>query len=161
MRPTVSPPRLHRGYTLIELVVAMTVAAVLVAIALPSFQAFAANQSIRTASYTVTSSLILTRSEAVKRNAQVTIAAVGGVWTNGWTVTSGGQSLLAVPALTQKTPIGASAPPAITFDGSGRVVGAAGQIQIPLSVQAGGQLVQRCITLDVSGMPKTVVGACA
>jgi type IV fimbrial biogenesis protein FimT len=148
------------GYTLFEMIITMMIAGILVAIGVPAFQSFTANQSIRTAGYSVTSSLLLARSEAVKRNAQITITPVAGGWSQGWTIAAPSETIQTMPALTHGTAIGSAAPASITFTATGRVSGA-GTVQLPLSVTAGGQVVNRCISLDPAGMPRTIVGACS
>ena len=67
--------------------------AILAVAAAPSFSSLIANQRVRGASLDLTSALLLARSEAVKRNATVTLAATGAAWTAGWAVTAGAETV--------------------------------------------------------------------
>jgi type IV fimbrial biogenesis protein FimT len=67
--------------------VTVAIAAILMAIAAPSFSIFIDNQKLLTTATEFYSAVNMTRSEAIKRGAQVTLAANDGVaWTSGWTV---------------------------------------------------------------------------
>ncbi len=61
----------HAGFTLIELIVALAIFSVLVALGLPSFKVWTQNAQIRTAAGAVQNGLQLARGEAVRRNALV------------------------------------------------------------------------------------------
>lgn len=86
--------RLERGFTLVELLIAMALLAILVRLAAPSFSQ--AIMTSRLGSYTnsFVASTQLARSEAVKRNAPVTLCrsadglscAGSGDWAQGWIV---------------------------------------------------------------------------
>ena len=83
------------GFTLIELLVVITVTATMLSLAIPSFRNFIGSQRVKAVSYDLTTSLVLARSEAVKRNADVTVApAAASDWTQGWSVTVGGATTL-------------------------------------------------------------------
>ncbi|MFN4005772.1 MAG: GspH/FimT family pseudopilin [Hylemonella sp.] len=79
-----------RGFTLIEIMVVVTVLAVLASLVAPSFRNMILSNRVATAASALQVSLNLARSEAVRRgaDARVTIAANGaaGQWDNGWTV---------------------------------------------------------------------------
>jgi type IV fimbrial biogenesis protein FimT len=90
-----------QGFTIIEVIVTMTVAGILMMFAVPAFNAFIQNQRITTAANSLVLSLNLARSEAIKRDQStgVTVCAStdgltcnGTSWTKGWIVidTSGG-----------------------------------------------------------------------
>jgi len=61
------------GFTLPELLIVLTVLAVLMAAGLPSFGEFVRNQRLKTASFDLFSTLVMSRSEAINRNASVTV----------------------------------------------------------------------------------------
>lgn len=60
-----------RGFTLIELAIAMVIMAVLLALALPSYTTYIENAKVRTAAQAFLSGLQTARSEAVNRNTSV------------------------------------------------------------------------------------------
>ena len=80
------------GVTLIELLVSIAILAVLMTVAVPSFQTFMVSNQVSAFSDHLYASLLLTRSEAIKRNGRVMIckssdgATCTGNWNNGWIV---------------------------------------------------------------------------
>ena len=88
------------GFTLVELMVTVAVLAILLAIALPNYQAFVLNSRMTAQANDFLASLQLARSEAVKRNAPVSVNAIDGDWANGWEIADAGGNVLRVhPAL--------------------------------------------------------------
>ena len=75
------------GFTLIEIMITIAIAGILAAVALPSFGNMKKNNCLTTSVNSLVSSLQRARSEAVKRRTNVTVAAVGGNWSNGWDIT--------------------------------------------------------------------------
>jgi len=67
------------GFTLIELMIAIVIVAVLLAIAMPSFRTFLLNAQIRSASESMHAGLNLARTESLKRNARVSMWLVNGI----------------------------------------------------------------------------------
>ncbi|MBL1376849.1 GspH/FimT family pseudopilin [Zobellella iuensis] len=67
----------HAGLTLVELLVGMAVLAVLLVIAVPSFQTLRQQYLVRSAGMVVYSDLQLARSESIKRNRAVTVCFTG------------------------------------------------------------------------------------
>ena len=76
----------QRGFTFLELMITLTVAAILSTLAFPSFVTMTKNNRLTTQANDFILALNLTRSEAVKRGTSATITAKTGGWTNGWTV---------------------------------------------------------------------------
>ena len=144
-----------RGFTLTELMIVLAVAAVLVAAALPSYNDFVRNQRVKTASFDVFSSLVYARSEAVTRNASVTMTRTGVSWASGWTITESGGSVLrsqeALPSIT------ITGPASVVYTGTGRLSAAVGTFQISAT---GSTITTRCISIDLSGRPVTKAAAC-
>ena len=67
----------------------LVVAAILAAIALPSLANVLAAQRLRAAGSDLVTSLLVARSEAIKRKARVEVAPQApGDWTSGWRVVS-------------------------------------------------------------------------
>lgn len=76
-----------RGFTLIELMITIAVAAVLMALAAPSFVDFQRNSALTAAANTLTASLNSARSEAMKHGAFAMVVPESGAnWSQGWFV---------------------------------------------------------------------------
>lgn len=75
-----------QGFTLVELMVALAVLVILLAIAGPKFTSMTTSNKLTAKLNSLAGDFALTRNEAVSRNANVTIAANGGDWETGWTV---------------------------------------------------------------------------
>lgn len=104
-QPFISPVLFSRhsthssGFTLIELVIALAIAAILLTLAAPNMSSFIRNNRITTETNTLIAHINLARSEATKRNVVVALCrrdsdevlptCGGGVandWTSGWLV---------------------------------------------------------------------------
>lgn len=154
-----------RGFTLIELLVTIAILAIMLAVGVPSFQSFVSGQKVKTASYDLTIAMVQARSEAIKRNASVTVAPVtANDWVSGWTVKVGATTLLEQEALTGLTVTKAAAATAIpaTFN-----YGAAGRLTNPSADNDGVQYLQvtggtsvRCVRIDATGVPSSTGAAC-
>ena len=80
----------HAGFTILELMLAVAIASVMAAIALPNFSAMIKNNCMTTNANRFVTSLQLARSEAVKRRTNIAIAAKSATsdneWGTGWRV---------------------------------------------------------------------------
>lgn len=74
------------GFTLIEMMVTIAIAAILLAIAVPSYQGIIINNRISAQTNDFVSGLALARSEAIKRGTSVRVKAVGTNFSSGWTI---------------------------------------------------------------------------
>ena len=87
-------PARERGFTMMELLVAVSIAAVLFAIGVPMYRNASLGARLSAAANNLLASVQLARSEAIKRNVQVTLCASsdgttcagGGGWEQGWIV---------------------------------------------------------------------------
>lgn len=88
MAPTRAPipPGGMRGFTLIELMVTLTVMAIVLSLAAPSFASLLASNRISTQTNELIGALNLARSEAVRRGQPVTLLAGDANYSKGWSV---------------------------------------------------------------------------
>ena len=149
------------GFTLIELVIVVAIVAILATVAMPSFRDFALRIRLKTAAGDLHTSLMFARSEAIKRNAVVTVSPVGGGtnWAAGWEVKSGTAVLTTQDAYTGLTftttdaAYTASTISSISFAGTGRATPSAGT-SVAFVVRApDSSAAARCVVLDPSGRP--------
>jgi type IV fimbrial biogenesis protein FimT len=77
-----------RGFTLIELMVTLSIAAVLMMIAVPSLETYRRNSELTSATNTLLAAINAARGEAMKRgmSAMVVPAGNGNNWNGGWVV---------------------------------------------------------------------------
>lgn len=141
----------NRGFTVIELMIVVAIIAVLAAIAAPSFREIMARNRIKTVATDLQIALLRARSEAIKRNADMTVSANGGDWRAGWT-TSGGVDVHG--AVAGEVEIAANAA-SVTYRPSGRV-----SASLAVSVTSPATTTSRCVTMMLSGQPIVNDSAC-
>jgi type IV fimbrial biogenesis protein FimT len=86
--------RNSRGFTLIELMVTLAVMALLMLVAVPSFQSTIASSRVTTVTNDLVGALASARTEAIRRGVRVTVCAsadgasclTGSDWSQGWVV---------------------------------------------------------------------------
>ncbi|MDB5894598.1 MAG: prepilin-type N-terminal cleavage/methylation protein [Rhodoferax sp.] len=77
----------QQGFTLIELLSTLTVAAVLMMVAVPSVLTFKRNSELTSATNTLLSSINVARGEAMKRGTNAIMTPTNGAtWNDGWIV---------------------------------------------------------------------------
>ncbi len=85
-----------RGFSFVELMLAVAILAILMTVAIPSFNEFALANKLRAYSNNLVASVHLTRSEAIKRNqvVEMCVSTNGstcgeGGWEQGWIILAG------------------------------------------------------------------------
>lgn len=144
----------QRGFTLIEMMVTLTVLAIMLGLGVPSFRNFIAGQKVKSASHDLMTALVLARSEAIKRNAEVTIAPItANTWVSGWTVKAASS---ATTVHEQQALSGVT----ITSPSSNVVYKANGRPASASKFEVAGASATRCVKIDLTGIPSSQSGAC-
>ena len=151
--------RAARGFTLVELMIVVVIAAVLAGLAVPSFQSLLVNMEVRSVSFELVSQLVFARSEALKRNANVQVLAIGSSWNNGSRVIGGGSVLRYQSAVKR---VAVTPEPAatylITFTQTGRVANA--PVSLEIGDPTGASSEKSCVFLGLTGLASSKKGAC-
>ena len=153
------------GFTLVEMIVTLTVIGVLLAISAPGLRQLTLNQGVKTAAFDVFSALIYARSEAIKRPGEtVTLRPVstsGGEWVNGFYVRDGaGDQLRKWTVASSITVTDKNSTPvtSISFGKDGHLT-VTPKIEVNLASSVDG-VSPRCVQVDLTGRPYAELGAC-
>lgn len=157
-----------RGFSLLELMIVLSIAAIVAAIAVPGMRSFLQNQQSLSAATNLMSSLNYARSEAIKEDVQATggngitmCASTNGTtcdpagdWNNGWIVQSTNGANVVTLEVTGPLQAGlalttAPATPAVTFQPDGTTTLGA-LVEFTLCDSRGGAYARE-VEVDVSG----------
>ena len=153
-RPSALP--LTRGFSLIELMMVVALAAIMALVAMPSFQETIESQRIRGTATDLMIALTRARSEAIKRNVNITLSPKSGDWANGWQIPdpSTGTVIEDHAATAGLTVTG---PGSVVYQSSGRVQGSSAP---SFSISGDVSASTRCVAVDLSGRPSVKAGSC-
>ena len=154
----------HRvaGFTLIEAMVVVALVAILAGLAGPSFRSFIGTMNSKSAAFDLIGDLTAARSEAVKRNQNATVVPVGGDWTNGWEVQSGGNTLRTRPALTSSLSVSGAPAAGVTFGPNGRLSADTVTTNLKWSISSTiSGVTSRCVVVTPTGSARSSSGVCS
>lgn len=148
----------QRGFTMVELMVTLSVLAVIAFAAAPSFSGVMSTQRTRNAALDLSSALTLARSEAVKRNLTVTVATAG-TWASGWSVSAGAEKVRGFGPY-DGIAIASSGGNSLSLGNDGRPLNGSATFQVAPSVspQTGSTI---CVQLSGTGRVALVSGTCS
>ena len=147
------------GFTLIELMITLTIAGILATIAIPSFRDFVRTQRVKSASFELVAALTLTRSEAIKRNTNIVMTQASGGWQNGWSISAGAQLLRKQNAYSGVSITDSASAGAVTFTRDGRLASTPTNFTVGAS-PASSSVTPRCIGISLGGRPNSKIGGC-
>ena len=154
-----SPARHSRneGFTLIELMTTVAIVGLLTTAAVPQFASLIASKRSKAAATDLYLSLIQARSEAIKRNENVTLAPSGDNWQSGWRILDANNAVIDAHAAVGGITITSSLN-SLVFQSSGRpqgtttptfLVAATNQASAP-----------SCVSTSLSGRPYAKAAPC-
>lgn len=158
---TVAMRKQNTGYTLIELMMTVFIAAIVLSLGVPAFTDTLRNNRLTTQSNDLVTALNLARAEAVKRRANVTVCpssdqstCTGSAWQDGWIVRDDGSGNVIhyFPAMKGATTVASTA---ATVSYSQRGFLSNGN-PVTMTLCAGSGESGRQITLTGTGRPSSV-----
>jgi prepilin-type N-terminal cleavage/methylation domain-containing protein len=75
-----------RGFTLIELMIVLVIAAILIAVGAPALGEFMAEQHVRTAGSEIVGEIAFARAKAIESSRRVNLEKTGALWRDGWRI---------------------------------------------------------------------------
>ena len=141
------------GFTTVELLVVVAITGILAAVAAPSITSLVGRQKVKSVGSELLFSLLRARSEAVARNASLTLApTAAGNWQQGWQILNpaSASNVLDSHGFSNGTTI--TGPANVVYDGSGRVKGVVPPVFVIAAV-IGSTSTYQCVSVDLGGRP--------
>jgi type IV fimbrial biogenesis protein FimT len=159
-----------RGFTLVELLTVIGIAAILMMVAVPSFTKVIATQRLKAAASNLQVALYTARSEGIKRNVDVCITTSStsctpaNAWNQGWYVrdTSSGNVIATFPPYANLTITGPTV--SLSYQSSGRIsiTGNGSGLTAPnyFKVSSSSVTDVKCVNIATSGAPSVTSSGC-
>ncbi len=143
---------------MVELLMVVAIIGILASLAAPSFSDLIKSQRIKSMATDLNGSLTLARSEAIKRNRNVTLSPTTvGAWQDGWQIADPDNAGSNIEVHAAFSGLTATGPDSVTYRSSGRIQG----ITAPaFNIGAAGTSAQRCVSVDLSGRPYVKAEGC-
>jgi len=138
----------NSGFSLLELMIALAIAALLVMASAPGIESFVVNNRIATQTNDFVASMAYARSEALGRGRSVSLTAVNGNWANGFLVQqlSDSSVVRSYPALSGESSLSATGGSTVfTFSSTGLLLG-------------GGDVLSLCHGAAYTGRTISIIG---
>lgn len=163
----IGQPSINRGFTLIELMVVIVIAAILLAIAVPSFDNLIKRNNVDSLQSKLSSALATARTEAASRNKIITICRSSnetnctvGIWSDGWVIfedndgdgtVDAGDILIDVYRNTSRYTVASSGANRISFNSQGFAL-AGGNTVLTICEPDGDEAYARGLFVNTSGL---------
>ncbi len=160
-----------RGFTLLELIVTVALAAILLGLAIPSFTGLFERNRLATVANSLVGDLMTARAEAIKRNVTVSIchsndgSSCGGAWKDGRIVFLDENGNGSVDSEDEVLQVNEGMPGKITLIGSADeiIYMPSGMLKdestVDFSIQVG-TVTKYCVKVEGTGRPLTKEGGC-
>lgn len=145
------------GFTLLELLTAVGIVSILAALAAPGFSDLIASQRTRGASTDLYLALTKARSEAIKRNTNVTLSPKGGNWHDGWEILNPSDATSKLDDHNAIRGAVITGPSSVVYQSTGRV---RGSTRPTFDFSYPGTSAVACVTVDLSGLPTQKSSSC-
>jgi type IV fimbrial biogenesis protein FimT len=143
--------RRAHGFTMTELVITLTVAAILTTIAVPSFNEMIATKKAQMCASDLYVALTKTRSEALTLNNNATLQPKAGGWSAGWQILDVNNNVLDNHAAEAAVTI--VGPAVVTYGASGRLPAGTAAPMFVISTTSGATVNFQCVSVNLGGRP--------
>jgi type IV fimbrial biogenesis protein FimT len=145
------------GFTLTEVLTAVAIVGVLASLMGPSFKDLVASQRARAGATELYLALAKARSEAIKRNTNVTLSKKGANWQDGWQIVNPSDANAKLEDRNAISGVTITGPDSVVYQATGRIRGNA-RPEFDFSVS--GTPAVACVTVDLSGLPTQKSTSC-
>lgn len=142
---------------MVELIVVLSIMGILATLAAPSLTEMMAKYRVKSYATDLYMALLKTRSEAIKRNASVTLTPAAEGWQAGWSIAraDGDQTVLDQQSIQSNVEV--TGPGEVKYNRAGRSTQAA---NFYISIVMMGSSAEQCVAVSLSGMPTMKAAAC-